>query len=106
MAVIPERRLALLGGGFSTDDDGLLDDWVLDQKCRGRGRWRPRRRAPRGGDRHGSVPDAAQHVPVHQHEAIQFIAQGSGGAIVNIASTNAIQPAEGTAPTTPPRRAS
>ncbi|QPK50271.1 peptidase E [Streptomyces gardneri] len=23
------RRLALLGGGFSTDDDGLLDDWVL-----------------------------------------------------------------------------
>ncbi|MFE2699129.1 Type 1 glutamine amidotransferase-like domain-containing protein [Streptomyces mirabilis] len=31
MAVVPERRLALLGGGFSTDDDGLLDDWVLDQ---------------------------------------------------------------------------
>lgn len=31
MAVAPERRLALLGGGFSTDDDGLLDDWVLDQ---------------------------------------------------------------------------
>lgn len=31
MAVMPERRLALLGGGFSTDDDGLLDDWVLDQ---------------------------------------------------------------------------
>ncbi|MDF6046371.1 peptidase E [Streptomyces sp. JH14] len=31
MAVDPERRLALLGGGFSTDDDGLLDDWVLDQ---------------------------------------------------------------------------
>lgn len=29
MAVVPERRLALLGGGFSTDDDGLLDDWVL-----------------------------------------------------------------------------
>ncbi|MET9680420.1 peptidase E [Streptomyces coeruleorubidus] len=25
------RRLALLGGGFSTDDDGLLDDWVLAQ---------------------------------------------------------------------------
>ncbi|MFE5190977.1 Type 1 glutamine amidotransferase-like domain-containing protein [Streptomyces sp. NPDC056628] len=24
-----ERRLALLGGGFSTDDDGVLDDWVL-----------------------------------------------------------------------------
>ncbi|MFV0135413.1 Type 1 glutamine amidotransferase-like domain-containing protein [Streptomyces sp. HMX87] len=23
------RRLALLGGGFSTDDDGLLDDWAL-----------------------------------------------------------------------------
>lgn len=23
------RRLALLGGGFSTDEDGLLDDWVL-----------------------------------------------------------------------------
>ncbi|GHH83842.1 putative peptidase YgaJ [Streptomyces sulfonofaciens] len=31
MAVVPERRLALLGGGFSTDDDGLLDDWLLDQ---------------------------------------------------------------------------
>ncbi|MBW1598985.1 peptidase E [Streptomyces sp. JJ38] len=29
MAVVPGRRLALLGGGFSTDDDGLLDDWVL-----------------------------------------------------------------------------
>ncbi|MCL7427230.1 peptidase E [Streptomyces sp. YS415] len=29
MAVIPGQRLALLGGGFSTDDDGLLDDWVL-----------------------------------------------------------------------------
>lgn len=29
MTVVPERRLALLGGGFSTDDDGLLDDWVL-----------------------------------------------------------------------------
>lgn len=26
---VPVRRLALLGGGFSTDDDGLLDDWVL-----------------------------------------------------------------------------
>jgi dipeptidase E len=23
------HRLALLGGGFSTDDDGLLDDWIL-----------------------------------------------------------------------------
>jgi dipeptidase E len=31
VAVVPERRLALLGGGFSTDDDGLLDDWLLDQ---------------------------------------------------------------------------
>jgi peptidase E len=29
LAVAPLRRLALLGGGFSTDDDGLLDDWVL-----------------------------------------------------------------------------
>ncbi|MFB6837725.1 Type 1 glutamine amidotransferase-like domain-containing protein [Streptomyces sp. NPDC056361] len=29
MTVAPEPRLALLGGGFSTDDDGLLDDWVL-----------------------------------------------------------------------------
>lgn len=28
MAVVPVRRLALLGGGFSMDDDGLLDDWV------------------------------------------------------------------------------
>jgi dipeptidase E len=25
----PPRRLALLGGGFSTDGDGLLDDWLL-----------------------------------------------------------------------------
>ncbi|MER6804011.1 MULTISPECIES: peptidase E [Streptomyces] len=25
----PPRRVALLGGGFSTDDDGLLDDWLL-----------------------------------------------------------------------------
>ncbi|WP_030691800.1 peptidase E [Streptomyces globisporus] len=29
-------RLALLGGGFSTDDDGLLDDWVLGQAAGGR----------------------------------------------------------------------
>ncbi|MCD9874956.1 peptidase E [Streptomyces guryensis] len=31
MAVLPvrQRRLALLGGGFSLDDDGLLDDWLL-----------------------------------------------------------------------------
>ena len=29
MGVVPVRRLALLGGGFSTDDDGLLDGWVL-----------------------------------------------------------------------------
>ncbi|MGW0866517.1 Type 1 glutamine amidotransferase-like domain-containing protein [Streptomyces sp. NPDC002611] len=29
VAVQPPQRLALLGGGFSTDDDGLLDDWVL-----------------------------------------------------------------------------
>ncbi|MYT32629.1 MULTISPECIES: peptidase E [unclassified Streptomyces] len=28
---VPVRRLALLGGGFSTDTDGLLDDWVLGQ---------------------------------------------------------------------------
>ncbi|MEU3664484.1 peptidase E [Streptomyces sp. NPDC032940] len=31
MAAIPERRLALLGGGFSTDEDGLLDSWVLSR---------------------------------------------------------------------------
>ncbi|MEU7580087.1 peptidase E [Streptomyces sp. NPDC041068] len=31
MAVVPERRVVLLGGGFSIDADGLLDDWVLDQ---------------------------------------------------------------------------
>ncbi|GAA0648607.1 hypothetical protein GCM10009535_28040 [Streptomyces thermocarboxydovorans] len=31
MAGVPGHRLALLGGGFSTDDDGLLDDWVLSQ---------------------------------------------------------------------------
>lgn len=29
MDAAPVRRLALLGGGFSTEDDGLLDDWVL-----------------------------------------------------------------------------
>jgi peptidase E len=27
--VAPVRRVALLGGGFSTDEDGLLDDWLL-----------------------------------------------------------------------------
>ena len=27
--VLPARRAVLLGGGFSTDDDGLLDDWLL-----------------------------------------------------------------------------
>ncbi|MFJ8694261.1 Type 1 glutamine amidotransferase-like domain-containing protein [Streptomyces roseolilacinus] len=25
----PQHRLALLGGGFSVDDDGVLDDWLL-----------------------------------------------------------------------------
>jgi peptidase E len=29
VTVVPTSRTALLGGGFSTDDDGLLDDWVL-----------------------------------------------------------------------------
>ncbi|WP_406376063.1 peptidase E [Streptomyces sp. NBC_00647] len=29
MTAVPVRRLALLGGGFSIDDDGLLDAWVL-----------------------------------------------------------------------------
>ncbi|MCF2540484.1 peptidase E [Streptomyces sp. FB2] len=29
MTLGPHRRLALLGGGFSTDDDGVLDDWLL-----------------------------------------------------------------------------
>ncbi|MFE6223119.1 Type 1 glutamine amidotransferase-like domain-containing protein [Streptomyces sp. NPDC057854] len=29
MTVVPEPRIALLGGGFSTDGDGLLDDWLL-----------------------------------------------------------------------------
>ncbi|GGM16550.1 putative peptidase YgaJ [Streptomyces fumigatiscleroticus] len=29
MTIMTEHRLALLGGGFSTDGDGLLDDWVL-----------------------------------------------------------------------------
>ncbi|MGW2640122.1 Type 1 glutamine amidotransferase-like domain-containing protein [Streptomyces sp. NPDC001348] len=28
-AAAPARRVVLLGGGFSTDDDGLLDDWLL-----------------------------------------------------------------------------
>lgn len=31
MTAAPPRRLALLGGGFSTDEDGLLDDWLLGQ---------------------------------------------------------------------------
>lgn len=31
MPDVPPRRLALLGGGFSTEDDGLLDDWLLGQ---------------------------------------------------------------------------
>ncbi|MGW0204678.1 Type 1 glutamine amidotransferase-like domain-containing protein [Streptomyces sp. NPDC003233] len=29
MSVATTPHLALLGGGFSTDDDGLLDDWLL-----------------------------------------------------------------------------
>ncbi|WP_217255124.1 peptidase E [Streptomyces sp. AC602_WCS936] len=29
MSVAPAHRLALIGGGFSTDTDGLLDDWAL-----------------------------------------------------------------------------
>ncbi|GHH10343.1 peptidase E [Streptomyces lanatus] len=29
MPALPPPRLALLGGGFSTDGDGLLDDWAL-----------------------------------------------------------------------------
>lgn len=28
---VPAGRVALLGGGFSTEDDGLLDGWVLGQ---------------------------------------------------------------------------
>ncbi|MDU0257439.1 peptidase E [Streptomyces sp. PU10] len=31
MTIAPKPRLALLGGGFSDDEDGLLDDWLLDQ---------------------------------------------------------------------------
>ncbi|WP_309316782.1 Type 1 glutamine amidotransferase-like domain-containing protein [Streptomyces salinarius] len=31
MTTDPKPRLALLGGGFSDDEDGLLDDWLLDQ---------------------------------------------------------------------------
>ncbi|MER5741506.1 peptidase E [Streptomyces sp. NPDC002262] len=31
MTFVPQRRLALLGGGFSTDTDDLLDDWVLSR---------------------------------------------------------------------------
>jgi peptidase E len=37
-ATAPARRVALLGGGFSTDTDGLLDDWVLERA----GKPRPR----------------------------------------------------------------
>lgn len=38
MTTAPARRVALLGGGFSTDTDGLLDDWVLERT----GKPRPR----------------------------------------------------------------
>ncbi|WP_416530248.1 Type 1 glutamine amidotransferase-like domain-containing protein [Streptomyces coelicoflavus] len=31
MTIAPKPRLALLGGGFSDDEDGLLDDWLLAQ---------------------------------------------------------------------------
>lgn len=34
----PDRRIVLLGGGFSTDDDGLLDDWMLTHARRRRPR--------------------------------------------------------------------
>ncbi|MFJ7296171.1 Type 1 glutamine amidotransferase-like domain-containing protein [Streptomyces collinus] len=34
--VAPARRVALLGGGFSTDEDGLLDDWLLSHVGRPR----------------------------------------------------------------------
>ncbi len=34
----PARRIVLLGGGFSTDDDGLLDDWMLGHARRHRPR--------------------------------------------------------------------
>ncbi|MFC8146449.1 Type 1 glutamine amidotransferase-like domain-containing protein [Streptomyces paradoxus] len=34
--VAPARRVALLGGGFSTDQDGLLDDWLLSHVGRPR----------------------------------------------------------------------
>ncbi|MFF5968646.1 Type 1 glutamine amidotransferase-like domain-containing protein [Streptomyces collinus] len=34
--VAPARRVALLGGGFSTDGDGLLDDWLLSHVGRPR----------------------------------------------------------------------
>ncbi|MDH6219016.1 peptidase E [Streptomyces pseudovenezuelae] len=30
MATVPPHRIALLGGGFTLDEDGLLDDWLLD----------------------------------------------------------------------------
>jgi dipeptidase E len=29
VATVPVRRIALLGGGFTFDEDGLLDDWLL-----------------------------------------------------------------------------
>ncbi|OIJ62634.1 peptidase E [Streptomyces mangrovisoli] len=35
-ATPPPRHVALLGGGFSTDRDGLLDDWVLERARSGR----------------------------------------------------------------------
>lgn len=29
MVTVPARRVVLLGGGFSMDEDGVLDDWLL-----------------------------------------------------------------------------
>ncbi|MEU7052757.1 peptidase E [Streptomyces eurythermus] len=36
MVSVPARRVALVGGGFSTDEDGLLDDWLLTHARRPR----------------------------------------------------------------------
>lgn len=36
MGTATARRVALVGGGFSTDEDGLLDDWLLTHARRPR----------------------------------------------------------------------
>ncbi|MGW6057362.1 Type 1 glutamine amidotransferase-like domain-containing protein [Streptomyces sp. NPDC055189] len=58
----PKSTLALLGGGFSTDDDGRLDDWMLTHA---------RARAPRARTKVCFVPTASGDAPAYVE---QFLA--------------------------------